>query len=346
MKPSTLLRRAVALALVGAAACEAPTASTTLIPTAPAGARASSTPAITDENVSVSPLLQQVNASLASRGANVQVAKAELLYDTKTWDGQSSTVILANDRSRGIGTEWVKGDPRRGSRLGVTYAVGSNTSIAPVTLDGSGAFVDVTPAQQLAEIEQAVGSWRSQTCSAKPITSVPVPVGTDPDYLDQFFRGNAAGSVNYFQPADIVESGWQPGSFFRAIAGGPAGNSILGITFSFIFVDNAGNPTDIDRNGKDDTALAEIYFNARYVWGDNTSNLVDFYSIIAHETGHSLGLGHFGKLFVTAKDAADGISAADVKFAPYALMNAGYVGGQNSIQGTDNSQFCQIWASR
>jgi hypothetical protein len=48
---------------------------------------------------------------------------------------------------------------------------------------------------------------------------------------------------------------------------------------------------------------------------------------------------------VTAKDAADGVSVADVKFAPFALMNAGYV-FPNQIQGTDVSQFCQIWASR
>ena len=60
-----------------------------------------------------------------------------------------------------------------------------------------------------------------------------MPAGTDPDFLDDFFRGNPNGSANYAQPADIVESGWEPSAFFRTIAGGPAGNNIIGVTFTF-----------------------------------------------------------------------------------------------------------------
>ena len=344
MNPSAMLRRGIGVALLGAVACEAP-APSSLAPTAPTAAKAVATSQFADDSVEVSPLLQQVNAALLASGARFQIEKAELLYDNKTWDGQSATVILANDRSRGTGSEWVKGDPRRDGRLGVTYAFGSNTAIAPYTIDGTGAQVPTSAAQQLAKVRQAVAGWRNLSCSSKPIDEVPVPPGTDPDYLDQYFTGNPAGSPNYSQPADIVESGWQPGSFFRTIGGGTAGNSILGATFTFIFIDADGNPTDIDRNGKTDKALAEIYYNARYLWADNTPGVVDFYSVMGHETGHALGLGHFGKLFVTKKDAADGLSAADVKFAPLALMNAGYV-IPNQIQGTDNSQFCQIWSSR
>jgi hypothetical protein len=46
------------------------------------------------------------------------------------------------------------------------------------------------------------------------------------------------------------------------------------------------------------------------------------------------------------KAAADGISISDIKYAPKALMNAVYVTGRTDILGTDNSQFCQIWASK
>jgi len=49
-------------------------------------------------------------------------------------------------------------------------------------------------------------------------------------------------------------------------------------------------------------------------------------------------------VFVTKKDAADGISISDVKYAPYAIMNAVYVTGRNEIAGNDNGQFCAIWA--
>ncbi len=345
MKPSTLLRRGVALALVGAAACEAPTTpQSSLEASATASAKAPSTP---DEVVAISPLLGQINARLASAKLSIRVDRAQLLYSAKGLaGGQKATLLLANDRSRGTGAEWVKGDPRREGRVGVTYAFGSNTGVAPYTRDADGSNVrPLSTAEQDAKIEEAVAAWRALTCSSKPITRVPVPAGTDPDYLDEYFRGNPAGSPNYFQPADIVEAGWQPIEFFETIAGGPAGDAILGITFSFVFFDNAGNPTDIDRNGKADLALAEIYYNGDYYYGTRAANSVDFFSILAHETGHALGLGHFGKLFVTAKDAADGLSISDVKFAPFALMNAGYV-IPNQIQGTDVSQFCQIWASR
>ena len=134
-----------------------------------------------------------------------------------------------------------------------------------------------------------------------------------------------------------MQSGWQTAEWFRTLAGGTAGNSIIGVTIPFIFVDGAGLPTDIDRNGKADLAMVEIFYNDRFYWGNGARNVVDFYSILTHESGHSLGLAHFGKVFITKKDAADGISIPDVKYAPYAMMNAVYVTGRNEIVGSDNS---------
>jgi hypothetical protein len=114
-----------------------------------------------------------------------------------------------------------------------------------------------------------------------------------------------------------------------------------------VFTDDQGVNTDINGDGKLDTGLAEIYYNPTFRWTNRGApNAIDFFSVITHETGHSVGLAHFGKLFVTKKDAADGIQIADIKFAPKALMNAAYVTGRDEIRGTDNGSFCQIWASK
>ena len=344
MTPSTSLRLGAALALFGAIACaDAPVPTESLAPAGTTDARAAAS--TTDENGAYSPLLAQIDAALAQSGARYRVGAAELRIAADGWSGVTSTILFANDRQHSFGAEWVKGDPRRDGRLGVTYAFGSNTSIAPTTRnpDGSGVRL-VTSAEQAAYIDEAVGAWRSLTCSSKPITKVPVPAGTDPDVVDELVLGQAP-SANYASPADIVESGWQRASWFRTLAGGTSGNSIIGVTIPFAFIDEDGKFTDIDRNGKADLAQVEVFYNDRFYWGNGAPNVVDFYSILTHETGHALGLGHFGKVFVTKKDAADGISISDVKYAPYAMMNAVYVTGRNEIAGTDNSQFCSVWSA-
>ena len=267
MNPSFSLRLSAVLVLAGAAACgDVPVPTTSLAPASDAAARA--TTSTTDENITYSPLLARIDASLAVTGAPYRVAAAELRIAGDGWDGVTSTVLVANDRQRSIGAEWVKGDPRRDGRVGVTYAFGSNTAIAPTTRDPDGSNVRlVSAADQAAHVDEAMGAWRALTCSAKPITKVGVPAGTDPDLVDELVLGQPP-SQNYAPPADIVQSGWQTAEWFRTLAGGTAGNSIIGVTIPFIFVDGAGLPTDIDRNGKADLAMVEIFYNDRFYWGE------------------------------------------------------------------------------
>jgi hypothetical protein len=343
MHSTRSFRLGALLVLSGAAACTDVPAPTSFTPSAAADARAATS--TTDENFTYSPLLAQISARLAAGNASYRVGAAELRIAADAWNGATSTVLVADDRARGYGAEWVKGDPRRGGRGGVTYAFGSNTSIAPTTRDPDGSNVRLVPAAaQAAYVDEAMSAWRNVGCSSQPITKVAVPAGTDPDVLDQLVLDQPP-SQNYATPADIVQSGWQAASWFRTLAGGTAGNGIIGVTIPFVFVDTKGNPTDIDRNGKADLAQVEVFYNDRYYWGNGAPNVVDFYSILTHESGHSLGLAHFGKVFVTKSDAADGISIADVKYAPYALMNAVYVTGRNEIVGSDVSSFCSIWSS-
>ena len=353
MQKPNMIRMGAFAMLVGVAACAdapvAPNAADAGPQLAVAGTTTFVSDPSSDESIAVSPLLADLDAQLAAAGSNIRVTKAELLVDGNTWDGVSSTVIIANNRARGLSSEWVAGDPRRDGRVGVTWTFGSSHPQQPLTRNPDGSNLHFVSFADLdTQLQEGLGAWRNETCSTAPVTRVSIPMGTDPDYIDDLvFVGHP--SAAYAQPADIVEAGWMPSSFFRAIGGGTAGNSIIGVTFTFHYVDDVtGVATDIDKNGKGDEALAEIYYNTRFAWGSSqAANVVDFYSIITHETGHAMGLAHFGKVFVTKKDAADGsISVSDIKYAPKAMMNAVYVTGRSEIAGTDNSSFCQIWASK
>lgn len=343
MQIRTLLLILAAGAVSAGCNSDSPATPSSDAPTAEIG-MAKAAPAADDPAV-VSPFLAGLDAQLAAAGSNLRVAKAEFIVDTSNWTGASQTLI-ANDRSRGIGIEWVAGDPRRDGRVGVTYAFDPRQGREPFTRNPDGSGLRQVPFAELEPyLEETMSAWRGRSCSSAPITRVAVPTGTDPDLLDQLFLGSDGGRP-YQQVSDIVQAGWQLPSFFTAFAGS-AGNNIIGVTFTFWFVDANGDPTDINRDGKRDTGLAEIYYNTRFAWGSSQAlNVVDFYSIVTHETGHSLGLAHFGKVFVTKRDAADGIQIADIKYAPKALMNAVYVTGRSEIEGTDNSSFCQIWASK
>jgi hypothetical protein len=306
------------------------------------------------------PLLTRINARLAKKRSSIRVGKVELLYAAKAYEAKSSTEIFANDRTHKLPYQWVSGDPRRDGRIGVTYVVDPvlQTSafgldnLPAVEIDGGG-FRLSTQAELDGYIEEATQAWRDRRCADAPIARVAVPAGTDPDLIDDILLGRPAPSPTYAQLADIVQAGWQPPEFFEAISPGGS-DAFLGVTFALLFVDDQGTAdpsddvfTDIDGDGKLDRSLAETYYNPTFIWTNRGApNTVDFFSILAHETGHGLGLAHFGKLFASRKDLADGLDISDIKFAPKALMNASYVTGRDEIRGSDNSAFCQIWANK
>lgn len=310
-----------------------------------------------NEKVGYSPTIDKMNARLAALKARVRIASAQIHMSNK-WNGEGPTILVGKDRALGIGMEWVPGDPRRDGRVGVTYAFGSSRPNLPFVNNADlndlhlATFAEVDP-----QIEEGMGVWRDLTCSSAPVTRV--APGTNPDFVDDLILGSAADLADYAQPADIIHSGWHPMKFFTDLFGEDVGSLILGVTFSFPFVDVAtGLPTDIDQNRKLDLGVSEIYYNSGVIpangptpapgfyWSNSGAfnfDLIDFFSLIGHESGHAFGLAHLGEVFVQKKDLADGLQPGDIKYAPYALMNAGYIAGRNDIANMDRTQFCWIW---
>ena len=180
-----------------------------------------------------------------------------------------------------------------------------------------------------AAIERAANTWENVVCSdmgLNRMANVPVAIGI---VAANFGFPSAAGYV-----ADVNHCGWMPASFFDMVA--PDGSeSILGVTFTFLLVDENGDFIDTNQDGKFDVGLREIYYNDAFPWSDGSD--YDVETIALHEMGHGLSQAHFGKAFYKKK--------GQVQFAPRAVMNAVYSGVQTDISGTDKGGHCSIWAN-
>jgi len=284
------------------------------------------------EEGTVSPIFDAMNAELEARGLDVRASMAEWVTDpTEPGDDEFGQTIFANNRAKQLGHHWVPGDPRRGGRTNITYLVDKSDGVAKAPLGGT-----LSNAQTEGAIDRAMDTWHDVQCSNIPIVKVP-DSGIDPDIRD--FLAPPLGSFGGFGTpflADIVHAGWLPGGFFNTLAPGGA-TRILGVTFTFIFV-SGGVPTDIDGNGKLDVAFREIYYNNNFEWGINVSTRpFDVETVALHEAGHGLSQGHFGKIFRTESNGV-------LHFSPFAVMNAAISRQAQDLEGTDNGGHCSIWA--
>ena len=117
-----------------------------------------------------------------------------------------------------------------------------------------------------------------------------------------------------------------PEDFFTTALGSA---NILAVTLTYTW------GTDIDNNGKQDTALAEIYYTDKRNWRINAN--YDVETVALHEAGHALSQAHFGEIFRTDN--------GKLRFVPRAVMNAAYSSVQQELTGTDVSGHCSIWGS-
>jgi hypothetical protein len=283
---------------------------------APAGAKGKS---------KANPALVEMNETLAAMGENVRASYAEFIVTEDAPD--FGAIVFANDRgNKQLDAHWVPFDPNRWGVRDIYWATDQVDQTLWVAWPDADAAID-----------RAMQTWQDVQCSTIPLTKVD-DWGLDLGYVQYLLgKGGVPGWL-----ADITQAGWLPRDFFDLISvDGFGGDYILGVTFTFIWIDDVtGEPTDMDGNGKDDVAFREIYYNDNFVWGINVSLPnpdIDVESIVLHETGHGLSQAHFGKIFLTKN--------GKLHFAPYAVMNAAYWDMQQVLTGTDVGGHCSIWGS-
>lgn len=281
--------------------------------------------------------MQAVNQRFADNGINVRLAYAETVTLKNTTANRKKKgkkavksggkqeaggqTIFADDRTKRLDAQWVPGDVRRnatGNKL--TYLIGQTWLPANF---GTADEVNGEPA-----IDASFDTWNNLKNNPK-LNIIKVPdTGQQPS---AFFLGG-----NPFL-ADISEIGFLPGILFDIVLGPGARSSVLGVTFTSVFVDGAGNPTDINNDGYADIAFKEVWYNDAFLWTTDANGPgTDIETVALHENGHALGFGHLGKIFITNGNGK-------LHVAPRAVMNAIILGTQRDLIGTDKASYNSIY---
>ncbi len=305
---------AAAAVALGLAACDS-SMKETAVPDAEPGTGPMFSEAASPD-VALTDIMDNVNVSLEGSGANYRAFIAEYITDVAGGEA-GGTVLAKNVGNKQLGHDFVPNDGRRawssGGGNAITYAIDQTGDAVPF-------FGGLSAAQTDAAIVRGHDSWEGLRCSTLEQSRNPT-FGLDVGVIADIF--GFGGSPFVF--ADVQHAGWRDINF----AGG-----ILGVTFTFIWVDVNG-PTDIDGNGKLDTAFREIYYDPSFSWADDGSTNVDVESVALHEIGHGLSQAHFGKVWLK--------NDGSLKASPRAVMNALYAAPFRALVGTDIGGHCSNW---
>jgi hypothetical protein len=271
----------------------------------------------------VSDELASWNRELSRARVPFMVGKVELLADPNREPAGGRTLFASHHVLR-LDTRWVPGDPRR-------YAEGDDLTYM-VSTDRGASASGLTASETEAALDRALATWQEQTCSK--LRLVKRAEGGDPTIVDGILQMGAFGDPYL---ADIAVGGFMPPAFFNRLAPG-GGNFILAATITMIYVDSHRRPVDENGDGRYDTAVKEIYFNDAFPWTLDDPAGRDLETVALHETGHALGLGHFGHLFITERNGT-------VHSSPHAVMNAIYQGVLREPTGTDRAAYCGTYAT-
>lgn len=299
--------------------------------TAPATVPASPTLSVSNDDgdaVGVSQYFADANRRALASGARVAVSRAELLVSADA-PLKIPRIIFANDRELRLDSRWVPRDLRRLSTdATLTYAVFAPFAVATVGGAAEAAF------------DASFATWNAVGCSNMRVRKKALAPGQLPSFI----------LTGLFPPADINDIGFVPGPFFDLIFGAGASQFIIGVTITFTFIqvgpngpilDANGNPipTDIDGDGRGDTAFKEVWFNDALPYSTTgAAGRIDIESAALHEHGHTLELGHFGKITGDPK-------TGKLQASPRAVMNAVILGTLRSPLGTDSGALCGNYGS-
>ncbi|MDX2000521.1 MAG: matrixin family metalloprotease [Thermoanaerobaculia bacterium] len=261
-------------------------------------------PADTIEEIQVSDLLIAANESLRAQGMDYLIEGVEFLSSSK---GRQSFQLHRQDYG------WVLQDPRRSETRfpGLTWAVDRSWLEVSTHRSDFDAL-----AKSLTRVATA---WNQSSCLTAPVLHPRIPDTEDLTVADAVLGQGGFGSPLV---VDIVVGG------FRSDLESLFGPTTLAFTITFVFVDAAGEPTDIDRDGRMDTATTEIYLNDALAWSFDAvppAGSFDVATVALHELGHALGLPHFGA-------------------PPVASMNPSYRGPAPVPTAVDQAALCSLLA--
>jgi hypothetical protein len=282
-----------------------------------------------DDAVGVSEFLATTNRQAAAAGARVAAAHAELLTSSDA-PLKTPRLVFANDRTLRLESRWVPQDIRR-LATDASLSYGVFTPFAKATVGG--------PSE--AAFDASFATWNAVNCSKLSVRKRTLSPAQLPSFI----------LTGLFPPADINDVGFLPGGLFDLVFGTGSSQFTIGVTITFVFIqvgpngqpilDANGNtiPTDVDGDGRSDTAFKEVWFNDALQYSTTgAAGRIDIESAALHEHGHTLELGHFGKIVGDPK-------TGKLQVSPRAVMNAVNLGVQRSLLGTDNAGICGNYAS-